>query len=184
MRTANHLCNLASEGMDWMNWYTHAKVDIKRVCQHKEWDFNRFVDILAVTSPRVAVVRNIRAALYYMDTGKFVSGTIKNTRAAMAYYEETGEIRGPKTSAFARALKGDLDAVVLDVWMSKVFEIDQNRFRNRKIRAECERRICKAARACNIQPAELQAASWAAIVRRHGRNTPSFDVSSELTLFD
>lgn len=184
MRTAQHLCNLANEGLDWMWWYTDAKSDIERVCEHKGWDFNRFVDVLAITSPRVAVIRNIRAALHYMDTGKFVSGTTRNTRAAMVYYEETGEIRGPKTSKFALALKGDLNAVVLDVWMSKAFEIDQRQFSKRKIREECERRICKAARICNIQPAELQAASWAAIVRRHGRNTPSFNVSLELILFD
>ena len=184
MRSANHLCNLANEAMDWSQWYAYAKRDIEHVCELKQWDFNRFVDVLAITSPRVAVVRNIRAAMYYMATEKFVSGTIKNTRLAMEHYEETGEIRGLKTSAFARALKGDLDAIVLDVWMSKAFEIDQDRFRNKKVRGECERRVCRAARACKIRPAELQAASWAAIVRRHGRNTPLFDVSLELTLFD
>ena len=184
MRSANHLCTLANEAMDWSKWYAHAKVDIERVCELKAWDFNRFTDVLAIMSPRVAVVRNIRVAMHYMTTEKFLSGTIKNTRRAMEHYEETGEIRGPKTSAFARALKGDLDAIVLDVWMSKAFEIEQDRFRNKKVRSECERRVCRAARACDIQPAELQAASWAAIVRRHGRNTPSFDVSSELTLFD
>jgi len=142
------------------------------------------LDVLAITSPRVAVVRNIRVAMHYMVTEKFLSGTIKNTRLAMQHYEETGEIRGPKTSAFSRALKGDLDAIVLDSWMSKAFEIDQDRFRNKQVRKECEQHVCRAARVCNIRPAELQAASWAAIVRRYGRNTPSFDVSSELTLFD
>lgn len=184
MRTAQHLCTLAYEGLDRMWWYTDAKSDIERVCKHKGWDFNRFVDILAITSPRIAVVRNIRAALHYMDTGTVIHATIRSTRAALAHYEKTGVIRGPKTSAFAQALKGDLDAVVLDVWMSKAFEIEHKQFNKRKIREECERRIRKAARICNIQPAELQAASWAATVRRHGRNTPLFNVSQELTLFD
>lgn len=184
MRTAKHLCVLADEGRDFHNWYTLAKTDLERVCKQKEYDFDRFVDVLAITSPRVAVVRNIRVALHYMDTGKWSSGTIRATRAAMAHYEDTGEIRGPKTSAFARALKGDPDAIVLDVWMSKAFEIDQLKFSNRKIRAECERRICKAARYCNMKPAELQAAVWAAIVRRYKRNAPMFNVSDELTLFD
>lgn len=184
MRSANHLCTLANEAMDWCRWYDHAKADIKIVCQKKGWDFDRFVDVLAITSPRVAVVRNIRVAMHYMQTEKFLSGTIRNTRAAMKHYEATGEIRGPKTSAFARALKGDLDAIVLDSWMSKAFEIEQITFRNRTVKDECERRVCRAARACDLRPAELQAASWAVIVRRHGRNTPLFDVSSELTLFD
>lgn len=184
MRSANHLCMLAREAMDWSQWYTRAKADIELVCKHKVWNFDRFVDILAITSPRVAVVRNIRAAMYYMDTEKYVSGTIYATRVAMEHYEETGEIRGLKTSAFARALKGDLEAIVLDTWMAEAFEIEQPRFQNKDIRKECEQRIRRAARVCDIRPAELQAASWAAIVRRHGRNTPSFDVSSELTLFD
>lgn len=184
MRSANHLCTLAREAMDWCRWYTRAKADIEHVCKQKGWDFNRFVDVLAITSPRVAVVRNIRVAMYYMDTEKYLSGTIRTTRAAMEHYEEVGEIRGLKTSAFARALKGDLEAIVLDTWMSEAFEIEQGRFRNKAVRKECEQRVRRAARTCNLRPAELQAASWAAIVRRHGRNTPSFDVSSELTLFD
>lgn len=128
MRSANHLCTLAREAMDWCQWYTHAKADIELVCKHKGWDFDRFVDILAITSPRVAVVRNIRAAMYYMDIEKYVSGTIRTTRRAMEHYEETGEIRGLKTSAFARALKGDLEAIVLDTWMAEAFEIGQDRF--------------------------------------------------------
>lgn len=170
--------------MDWCRWYTRATAEIELVCEQKEWDFDRFVEILAITSPRVAVTRNIRVAMHYMDTGKFLSGTIYATRAAMEHYEETGEIRGLKTSAFARALKGDLDAIVLDTWMAEAFEIDQHRFQNKAVRKECEQRVRRAAHMCNLQPAELQAASWAAIVRRHGRNTPSFTVSSELTLFD
>lgn len=184
MRGANHLCTLAKEAMDWCRWYTHATVDIQRVCDGKGWDFDRFVDVISITSPRVAVTRNIRVALHYMDTGVFLSGTIYATRAAMEHYEETGEIRGLKTSAFARALKGDLDAIVLDTWMAEAFEIEQSRFQNKVVRKECEQRIRRAARDCEIRPAELQAASWAAIVRRHGRNTPSFTVSDELTLFD
>ena len=184
MRSATHLCNLAEEAMEWSSWYSVAQRDITDVCAHTGWDFDRFVDVLAITSPRVSVRRNIRVAMHYMQTGEYLSGTIRSTLAAMLHYEETGEIRGPKTSAFSRALKGDLDAIVLDVWMSKAFEIDQRTFDRKDVRLECERRVCRAAARHVIRPAELQAASWAAIVRRHGRNTPSFDVSSELTLFD
>lgn len=184
MRSANHLCKLADEGIDWAKWYDHARLDIRRVCVDQDWDPDRFTDILAITSPRVSVRRNIRVAMHYMWTGELRSDTIRATRAALEHYEETGEIRGPKTSAFAAALKGDLDAIVLDVWMSKAFEIEQETFSRKPVREECCRRIRRAARLSDLRPAEVQAAAWAATVRRYGRNVPSFTVSDELTLFD
>lgn len=184
MRSAKHLLQLSCEGADWKDWYTRATADIKLVCTRMDWPFNRFVDVLAIISPRVPVRRNIRVAMHYMETQDWLGGTIRSTRAAMDHYEETEEIRGPKTSAFAAALKGNLDAIVLDTWMAGAFEIDQHLFDRMSVRAECIRRIRWAANKQQWKPAELQAAVWAATVRSMGRNVPGFRVSEELTLFD
>jgi hypothetical protein len=102
----------------------------------------------------------------------------------MSHYEETGEIRGPKTSAFAEALKGDEEAMVLDVWMARCLQVDHRAVANKGTREEAYRRIVKAARELEWSPAETQAACWAMTMKQAGRNVPQLSLSSELELFD
>ena len=184
MRTHHHLIKLANEGQRWMGWYAHAKGEVQRVSDDCGWCWLRFADVLAVTSPRLAVRRNVRVALHYMRTGEWLTAVIYATRCAMLHYEETGEIRGRKTSAFAAAIKGDLDAIVLDTWMAKAFEIEQRLFERVPIRRECELRIQRAARECGYHPAQCQAAVWAGIVLRAGRHVQMLRVSEETVLWD
>lgn len=182
MTSVARLVDMAAKGKDWKDWYVRAGDDIASVCAQEHWDFDRFVDVLALTSPRTSVRRNIRVAIHYMQTGQWLTGVIDTTKRAMAHYLETGEIRGPKTSAFAAALKGDLSAVVLDVWMAEAFKVDQRRFDRIPVRAKCNQRIRAAAGRLCWRPAEVQAAIWATTVRDHGRRVPGFVVSDELLL--
>lgn len=75
--------------------------------------------LLAVYSPRVQVRRSVELAHIAALTGHPVQSAIPSARAAHAHLLKTGEIRGPKTGAFARALLGDPDAVVVDTWVLK-----------------------------------------------------------------
>lgn len=58
--SVKRLVDMAAAGEDWKNWYTLAQADITSVCAAQHWDFDRFVDVLAITSPRVSVRRKLR----------------------------------------------------------------------------------------------------------------------------
>lgn len=119
-------------------------------------------DLLAVFSPRVTVYRSAKWTLHWVATGTFMPDVTRGTRSAVAHYEATGEIRGPKTSAFARNLRGDYEPVVLDTWMAKLMGVDQRHFARRPVYRQASSRVRSAARKCGVPPAEMQAALWSA----------------------
>ena len=131
----------------------------------------RFENVIAITSPRVQVARNITLAVWYCKFGT-LPGAIRSTRLAMAHYEATGAIRGPKTGPFARAVLGDEDAVVLDTWMAKVFEVPHKAFDKKSVRATCADTIRQAAKVLGWTPAQTQAAVWTAAIRAAGKQVP------------
>lgn len=175
--SVDRLAALAHSGRDGAGWYDEARAhadvrsNVLRLAHGiNTLDVTRYVELLALFSPRVQVVRNIRITEYYLQHGQiFASETMPAVRAAVRHYESTGKIRGPKTSAFANAILGDTDAVVLDVWMARAFGIDQELFSRIPIHKECCKRIRKAATLVGLRPAETQAAIWYATIWNAGR---------------
>jgi hypothetical protein len=173
---------LARKGWHHRCWYWDAGWDIKGVGRLRAWNHEKLADVLALTSPRMAVTRNIRVTLLYMRDGwdGLPNDVTRTVRSALRHWEETGEIRGPKTSAFAACLKGDMEQVVLDTWMARALAVPQRVFGTKRGYASGARRIRYGAHLVGITPAEFQAAVWAATVKRAGRNVPSLLVSREL----
>lgn len=182
MASVAKLIDLALEGADGRHWYKDAAVHVRGAAFILDCDAQRLADILALLSPRVSVKRNIRFALRYVKDGKFAGDVMRTIRASVNHYELTGEIRGPKTGPFARAIMGDLNAIVLDVWMAVAFGIDQKRFSVKRVHAECSKRIRAVAKNLGWKNAEVQAAIWYAAVRRADRH-PSPYVLVEKNLF-
>lgn len=164
---------LALQGVDGRFWYGVAQREVRTGAERLAVTPERFASILAVTSPRVQVKRNILMAVMYCKFGT-LPGSMATTRSAVAHYEATGEIRGPKTGPFARAILGDEEAIVLDVWMARAFGIDQKRFGAKYVRAHCEAIIRQVANHLGWTPAQVQAAVWTAAVRRAGRKPTPF----------
>ena len=188
MRSVKKLTEYALAGAHGRDWYVHAELSIRRHCNSLGFDVQTYVDVLAITSPRVNVRKNVQLTNAYMAARSTVvagdgedyqplhpgaqhglsltklhlrvSGLMRSIRSGLEHYERTGVIRGPKTSAFARALLGDGEAIVLDVWLARALAIDQKLLATKKVRLPAEDRIRRVARALGWEPRQVQAAIW------------------------
>jgi hypothetical protein len=179
LASVDHLIALASDGIDGYNWYSEAAAQINFVCRIEGWDSDDFAGVLATSSPRVSVIRNIRLALHVLHFEDLRVIPMRGIRSSVKRWRDHGEIVGPKTNAFYHNLSGRLDHVTLDVWMAHALCVDQKDF-NRKAthRTACEL-ITRVGTIIGIKPAEAQAAIWMGQRSRDGRNHSPFSVLSE-----
>lgn len=168
MNTVKQLMAYADIGQVGYAWYDDARDYIWSVCEREDWDMDEFINIMAITSPRVSVVRNWQGTVEYMHSGTLPWGFIKSTRAALDHYKKTHEIRGPKTSAFARALHGDTTALVLDTWMAKALGVPHTQVTNKANMTEALRMVEQVAKRYGWSVRDTQAAIWYGVCRAHG----------------
>lgn len=171
MRSINKLLELAKNGECNKDWYKKSGEVISSICDKYGWDKQFFIDILALTSPRVSVTRNMYIAKEFMVTKQIPTHIIPSVQKSIQTYLDEGKINGPKTSEFARALKGEQDAIVLDVWMAKALQVPQEIFSsvNHKQRKESVKRIKKVSENLGWTLAETQAAIWYSACKEGGR---------------
>lgn len=151
-------------GRDYASWYTDARNILGRIAAHRGWDYGTFVDITSICSPRMSVKQNLKIAYRAMD-GELLWDVIRSTRAALTYYRTTGIIRGPKTSRFARVLRGADNVVVVDSWIARALSVPIRQARNRTTQILAERVIGHVARAENVSLSVAQAMVWCGYIR-------------------
>lgn len=166
-RTSLRTLALEGAALDGRGWYDRAHAEVRRYSDstHGMVPTGELCDILSIVSPRVSVKVSVRLAEYWLAAGVPHPSTMRSTRVALAHYAATGEIRGPKTSAFARALRGDTDAVVVDVWVWRAMGRAPGGIGAYRA---AERTLRRVARSLGWPPAETQAAIWVGVRARHG----------------
>lgn len=174
------LTKLALAGADGKDWYRFANSQLEESAKLLNTTPKRLADLLGLFSPRVTVKRSIRFTIHYIRNNTYAHDVMIKIKAAVEHYERTGEIRGPKTSAFSLALLGSYHAIVLDTWMGIAFNIDPSLFRLNYVRKPCEEKIWKVAQYLGWSPCETQAAIWTEVVRQNNRNVPQMFLLSEL----
>jgi len=100
-------------------WYFEAEKVANKVAENLESSLEVGASVVSAFSPRERWTSNVTKAIHF-SLGKPVTGLSNNLKMAEASkvlgYEA---LRGPKTNAFARAIAGDENAVVVDVWMMR-----------------------------------------------------------------
>lgn len=144
-------------------WYDNARnIASQMQAINPALTLDRAAGIIAALSPRLHWSRNVRSALAYA-AGRRDLGLLRRSMTA-AERAERGEMpTGPKTNAFARAIAGDLDAVVIDAWMYRAAGLTGKRRSDCNTCADAVNRLATQYR---IPPAVIQAAVW---IKARGR---------------
>ena len=179
MATIDTLTRYACAGIDGRNWYRDATAGIGYVADQEKWDADEFAGVLATTSPRVSVLRNIRLSLHFMHNRNLRVVPMRGIRRSVQHFLDCREIRGQKTRSFYHNLMGCPDHVTLDVWMAYALGIDQTDFNTVASRAKATDRVVTVARKMSVTPAEAQAMIWTGYRRRAGYQPSPFSVASE-----
>lgn len=183
-------------------WYRVARAVILRLSQKNQTDYyragnimlpdNLLCDLVAITSPRCFVKRNLLLAWGEFTGQPRPSDMIRSTRVALDHYYATGTIRGAKTSRFAKVLRGDDSVVVVDTWMARALGVRDKQARNKstqelaeRVIGTVQRRLCFSHGVytrplpepglCSVLVvrwplAEVQAAVWAGMIRTYYKN--------------
>jgi len=100
-------------------WYEDAEQIAHVVAELAGVPVEHGAAIISAFSPRMPWARNVMMALEFAQ-GYDVRAMGSHLRAAEKAREHgIDALNGPKTNAFARAIAGDVDAVVIDVWMAR-----------------------------------------------------------------
>jgi hypothetical protein len=119
--------------------------------------------IVSAFSPRQRWDINVRQALAF-SRGEEVKGLTNNlTMARNAMTMGFDALKGQKTNAFARAIAGDSDAVVIDVWMMRAAAMPTDS-PNKSQYNECANAVRVIADEFGITARTTQALIW--IVKR------------------
>lgn len=133
--------------------------------------------VFAATSINTSLKANVtlfRRALHELDTGKPFSNYLPNIRQQLTQIREGKRLTGNKIRAFAAAMSGDSEAVVVDVWLLRAFGMDRKYYRqgSQTFRSGgatdrqfelIEFYVRERAHAMGIQPRELSAIIWSGV---------------------
>ena len=182
--TNDYLRELYSAGVNGCGWYHRARCEVQRLADWFGIIPRYAAELTAILSPRVHVKRNAAMAVAYLESGS-LAGAIYATRQALAHWNATGEIRGPKTGPFAMAIDptnaDGLRSVVVDVWTWRVFyrRLDFGKA-NVKRRNAIIGRITRFADSVGDSPANAQARLWCGFRALAGLSDNVSDLRFEL----
>ena len=146
----------AQRWYDEAKWFAHSLSAIR-----PEWNLEVSASVVSAFSPRVTWAHNKAKALQYAQ-GITPKGLRSHVAAAdRCVVEGFNGLRGLKTNAFARAIAGDRDAVVVDVWMCRAAGLGKDAPNATEYRAIADaiRTVAATPSVC-MAPATLQALLW------------------------
>ena len=140
-------------------WYIDAQAVAQAVADNLGASLEIGAAIVAAFSPRERWTINVSKALAFSQ-GREVKGLGVNIRTAnVARTDGFKALRGPKTLAFGRAIAGDSDAIVIDVWMMRGAGVtkDSPTASQYTLISDCVRQLAEE---WGLTPRTMQALIW------------------------
>lgn len=143
--------------------------------------------LFAATSINTSLPSNItlfRRALHELDNGLPFSNYLPNIKQQLEFIRDGKDLSGQKINAFYRAMTGDMDAVVVDVWLTRAFDIEtryarkqpngSTRVRSGGVTAKnfkmVTENVQRIAHTLSLEPRQVSAMIWSGIRKTIGRN--------------
>ena len=140
-------------------WYNEAQAFANSLRPITGWNLEVAASVVSAFSPRVTWGHNKAKALQYAQ-GITPKGLRSHVAAAdRCVADGFNGLRGLKTNAFARAIAGDTQAVVVDVWMSRAAGLGKDAPNKTEYRAIADA-VREVAAEWNMEPATMQALIW------------------------
>lgn len=140
-------------------WYFEAQEVAEDVAENLSTSLEVGASIVAAFSPRERWASNVAKSLAF-SLGKPVNGLSNNIAMAnAAMVKGFDALKGLKTNAFARAIAGDTEAVVIDVWMCRAANLGTDSPNKSQYRALSEA-VVKVANDLGLTPRTTQALIW------------------------
>jgi len=157
LRTATHADLAAARA-----WYADARTFAESLqVIRPDWSLQVAASVVSAFSPRVTWAHNKVKALEYAQGIRPRGLASHNDAADRCVVMGFNGLRGPKTNAFARAIAGDDNAVVIDVWMCRAAGLGKDAPNATEYRAIADaiRTLAATPTVC-MDPATLQALLW------------------------
>lgn len=142
------------------NWYTEANAHAYDISKRAKVTMPEAAGIIAAFSPRTPWKRNLKLAHAYA-AGK-PTPTLAANRAAADRIRAHGleSLTGPKVAPFARAIAGDPDAVVIDIWMMRAAGVHDRAAPSPVQLRRISEAVRTLARRHRMHPRDMQALLW------------------------
>lgn len=101
-------------------WYEESYTSAARWCAKNNFDIPNFISAVAILSPRVQVIRNVRLAKQWIAERDATSMMAQRIRALLRY-DYDGTVSGTKVNDFRNSLLLVPDTVTIDIHMSRLF---------------------------------------------------------------
>lgn len=141
-------------------WYMEAEKVANKVAENLGVTLEVGASVVSAFSPRERWTSNVAKAISF-SLGRPVVGLSNNLKMANASLELGFDaLKGAKTNAFARAIAGDENAVVVDVWMMRAAGFDDKASPNKTEYKEISQAVCRIADRFQMTPRTAQALIW------------------------
>jgi len=165
MITSEKLHSYMAAGIDNAHWYEASRDSAARWCKANDVDLNTFLSVVAILSPRVQVVRNIRLAKQWVMEDKNPSGIMGQRVRALEIFHGSGKVSGTKINAFRDSLMLKPGAVCIDIHMSRIFGFDGGELMSetkkyRTLREKSQRIVRRLAHRYGMTSYGVQACLW------------------------
>ena len=140
-------------------WYLEAEKVAHKVAENLDTTLEVGASVVSAFSPRERWTSNVTKAIHF-SLGKTVTGLGNNLKMAQASLSLGFDaLKGAKTNAFARAIAGDENAVVVDVWMMRASGLGVDS-PNKTQYTEISEAVKIVSRRFNMTPRTTQALIW------------------------